>query len=300
MMHKKNFVAAIKVGSKVLRESSDRVSLPFGSEYSVLLKNLDTVRMQAKIDIDGQEACQWVVVGPGQSVEIERFFRGNRDGGNRFKFIERTERIEEHRGVKVEDGLVRVEFKREKVYELPKVVEHHTYHHHGWGYGYPYPHYWTPTSFGGTFNSGSGTGALVPQSRGLVVNASGSSRGTSSGPGGQSAGSAINGFTDMYKYSQQNMQYISSAEGERGNLLSQNEPGITVPGGISDQKFISVAGFECEASEAIVLHLVGRNGAQPIRVAKTVDNKPICETCGTKNKGTSKFCVECGTSLEKV
>lgn len=300
MMHKKNFVAAIKADGKVLRESSDRVQLPFGSEYSVLLKNLDTVRVQAKIDIDGQEACQWVVIDPGQSVEIERFFRGNREQGNRFKFIERTQRIEDHRGIKAEDGLVRVEFKREKVYEPSKIVEHHTYHHHTWPYVYPRPHippYYPHWNFCGTLSdaSYSGTRSLVSQSGGLVANASASNtRGTRSGPGSQSLGAlnVSNSVTDMYKYSQQNMQY---AEQERGN-----EAGITVQGGISNQKFISVAGFECESSEAIVLHLVGRSGAQPIRVAKTVEQKPICETCGTKNKGTAKFCIECGTLLEKV
>jgi hypothetical protein len=160
MMHKKNFVAAIKVDGKILRESSDRVELPFGSEYSVLLKNLDTVRMQAKIDIDGQDATSWLVIEPGQSIAVERFYRGNRDQGNRFKFIERTERIEEHRGIQAEDGLVRVEFKREKVYEPSKIVEHHTYHH--WPYYSSLPYIWN-------------TNLLAPQS-GLIANAS-SSRG---------------------------------------------------------------------------------------------------------------------------
>src|SRR5712664_927417 len=132
MMHKKNFVTAIKVDGKVLRESSDRVELPFGSEYSVMLKNLDTVRMQAQISIDGQDASGWLVVQPGESVDVERFYRQNSERGNRFKFIERTQRIEDHRGVGAEDGLVRVEFRREKVYDTPQIVEHHTYHHHSW------------------------------------------------------------------------------------------------------------------------------------------------------------------------
>ena len=75
MTYKKNFVAAIKVNGKVLRESSDRVELPFGSEYSILLKNLDSVRMQARITIDGVDAVDWVVINPNSSVEIERFLK---------------------------------------------------------------------------------------------------------------------------------------------------------------------------------------------------------------------------------
>jgi hypothetical protein len=154
MMHKKNFVTAIKVDGKVLRESSDRVELPFGSEYSVMLKNLDTVRMQAQISIDGQDASGWLVIEPGKSVDVERFYRQNRERGNRFKFIERTQRIEDHRGVSAEDGLVRVEFRREKVYDPPQIVEHHTYHHHTWPYVSPRPYPWSYPWYSSTTFSG--------------------------------------------------------------------------------------------------------------------------------------------------
>lgn len=278
MMHKKNFVGAIKVDGKVLRESSDRVELPFGSEYSVLLKNLDTVRMQAQISIDGQDASGWLVVDPGASVDVERFYRQNRDRGNRFKFIERTDRIEEHRGIGAEDGLVRIEFKREKVYEVPKIVEHHTYHHYRPYYG---PITWqVPYSYPYSYISQSGgqQGALTSQAG--VFNSSSSTTNTTgkrSGVGGQSV-LAMNTM-------------VASA---------QNEAGITVDGSISQQRFISVAGFECEASEVIVLHLVGNKQQTPVRIAKTVDQKPTCSTCGKKNKANSKFCIECGTSLQKV
>jgi hypothetical protein len=73
-----------------------------------------------------------------------------------------------------------------------------------------------------------------------------------------------------------------------------------VDGSISSQQFIPVAGFECDQSEVIVLHLIGKRGSQPVTVARTVAQRPTCETCGKRNKATAKFCVECGTSLEKV
>jgi hypothetical protein len=41
------------------------------------------------------------------------------NSGNRFKFIERTAQIEDYRGIKAEDGLLRVEYAFEK--EYPKV-----------------------------------------------------------------------------------------------------------------------------------------------------------------------------------
>jgi hypothetical protein len=107
MTHKRNFVIAIKVGGKVLRENADEVQLPFGSEYSVLLKNTNSVRAMAQISIDGVIAGPWYILGPNSSVEIERFNNsGNNERGNKFKFIERTEAVEEHRGIKIEDGLV--------------------------------------------------------------------------------------------------------------------------------------------------------------------------------------------------
>ena len=79
-----------------------------------------------------------------------------------------------------------------------------------------------------------------------------------------------------------------------------NEAGITVPGSVSEQKFVSVSDFATEQSEVIVLHLVGKVGGTQIKTAKTVRTKLSCETCGKKNKSSVKFCAECGTSLERV
>ncbi len=114
MMYANKFVAAIKVGGKVLREHGDTVYLPFGSEYSILLKNLSTARAQVKITIDGTDVLNGdsLVVNPGD-LELERFLK-EMDRGNRFKFIERTKAVEDHKGVGAEDGLVRIEYQFEK------------------------------------------------------------------------------------------------------------------------------------------------------------------------------------------
>jgi len=186
---------------------------------------------------------------------------------------------------------VRVEFKREKVYEPSKVVEHHTYHHHSWPYVYPRPYSWPyyePWNFCGTLNQNtSGSGSLVSQSSSLAAQCS---AGVTRSASASSASGPIAA-----------MNVISQSKGERGSLLMGfNDVGITVDGSISNQKFVPVAGFECEASEVIVLHLIGRKAQALVKVAKTVDHKPVCDTCGKTNKGTAKFCIECGTSLEKV
>jgi len=280
-MHKKNFVAAIKVGGKVLRESSDRVELPFGSEYSILLKNLDSVRMQAQITIDGQDATGWLVLNPNSSMDVERFVK-HLDRGNRFKFIERTEQIENHRGIKADDGLVRIEFKREKVYEAPQVVEHHTYNHHIYNHRYCYSEpCFRPYNPWITYTSNSSP----------LHNTVTATSGMRSGVGVR------------------NLNFIKSANASSGSLLSanavnmtsvQNEAGITVPGSESQQKFVYVSGFETEPSQVIVLHLVGRTGAIQVTQPKTVDIRVVCQTCGKRSKSTSKFCSQCGTSLEII
>jgi hypothetical protein len=83
----------------------------------------------------------------------------------------------------------------------------------------------------------------------------------------------------------------------RSQSMGQSTAGITVNGGQSNQRFVEVADFECEASDVIILHLIGKIDAKPIEKPITVDFKPQCDSCGKLNKATNKFCSECGTSL---
>jgi hypothetical protein len=311
MMYKKNLVAAIRVNGKVLRESNDRVQLPFGSEYSILLKNLDTVRQQVNIQIDGKESSGWIVLNPGEKQNLERFPRNNLSEGNRFKFIERTEAVENHRGIAAEDGLVRIEFKREIV-DPPPVQT------------------WTINSNDASINNAlgsqripgtgirSGTGAAsVVTDMWKYGNSNSypcssfdpSATVTRSGACGQSVNSS-----PRATYAQGNQSYSGTATMDwNGPLLNAqavyfdkqvipnlNDTGITVDGSLSDQQFTSVQGFDTEDPQVLILHLVGRQGDAPIQVARTVRIKVVCPTCGLKNRSLVKFCSQCGTNLEKV
>ena len=51
-----NFAAVIKCDGIILREQDKTVKLPFDSEYSILLKNLDSRRALVRIEIDGDNA----------------------------------------------------------------------------------------------------------------------------------------------------------------------------------------------------------------------------------------------------
>ena len=64
-----------------------------------------------------------LVLNAGQSIDLERSIRNNNlTEGNRFKFIERTGRIEEHRGIGIEDGLVRIEYQFEQLRPIINVA----------------------------------------------------------------------------------------------------------------------------------------------------------------------------------
>lgn len=122
MMYKNQFVVAVKHDGKILREMGDIVKLPFGSEFTVLVKNLNSRRAKFRLHIDGTDVLDGteIIVNANSETEVKRFIRnGNMDAGNAFKFIERTEQIENGpRGIKADDGIVRVEywFEQEKSY----------------------------------------------------------------------------------------------------------------------------------------------------------------------------------------
>ena len=129
-MYESKLVASLKANGKILREFKDTVYIPFGSEYSFLLKNLNTKRALVTVYIDGEDMTPGgLVLNAGQEIDLERSIKnGNLKEGNRFKFIERTGNIEQHRGVKLEDGLVRIEFQFEQ-YDLNQwfINNHSTY-----------------------------------------------------------------------------------------------------------------------------------------------------------------------------
>lgn len=114
-MHKNNFVVSVKSNGKILREKEDKVFLPFGSEYSLLIKNLDSRKAKVRIHIDSQDILNGssLIAYPNRYFEIEGFLDGLK-ARNRFKFIKKTQEISDHRGDRLDDGLIRVEFTFEK------------------------------------------------------------------------------------------------------------------------------------------------------------------------------------------
>ena len=244
MMFNQKLVASVKTQGKILREFGETVYLPFSSEFSILLKNLNTVRALVNIYIDGNSVVDGgLVLMPGQEIDLERWVKNsNLSEGNRFKFIERTDAVESHRGIKAEDGIVRVEYKFEKVF----------------------PNIW----------HGAVGGTLYRKNDGATYTAT--------------------------------LNSVSRCQSLHSEVTCSvplaNEAGITVPGSISEQKFSTASWFPTEPqTHSIVLRLLGETAEnKALREPVTVKTKLECITCGKKNKASSKFCSECGTSLQIV
>jgi hypothetical protein len=120
MMYQEKFIAVVKCNGKILREQNQcEVHLPFGSEYSLLFKNLDSRRVSVNVSIDGTDILYGssLVIDANSEGELERFL-DKVTHGNKLKFIEKTEQISEHRGDRVDDGIIRIEYAFEKL-EVP-------------------------------------------------------------------------------------------------------------------------------------------------------------------------------------
>jgi hypothetical protein len=272
-MYNSKLSVVVKSKEKVLREIKDVVYVPFGTEYSIVIRNLNSVRVSINLSIDGNDVGgnNSFVVNANSETEITRFIKnGNLTEGNRFKFIERTSAVEKHKGIGIEDGLIRVEFQFEKPitkYDMP-------WYNNGYnplgtprlgGPWNPYDTYYSTNAVGSSVLRGS-TKGIVPQTIGNVWASS----------------TTTNSPADT----------VSSKQ-------SSNDVGVTVPGSVSDQKFQMVSNFQLESEKhVIVLKMLGETeGGKPVVEPVTVKAKPSCSSCGRVNKATSKFCSECGTSL---
>ena len=116
MVHSNNLVIAIKVNGKVLREFGDTVYLPFGCEYSIYIKNLSDRKASVDLSIDGESILGYrsLIVDGNSDTEVERFLGDDLNKGYKLKFIERSDKVEEHRGVNAEDGVLVIKYKFER------------------------------------------------------------------------------------------------------------------------------------------------------------------------------------------
>mgnify|MGYP001563284318 CR=1 FL=1 len=280
-MFRKSFVACLKVQGQILRESEDTVRLPFGAEYAVFLRNYQSRRAVVRVEIDGQDVLDGrrLVVEPNSSLELERFLKdGDLHKGNRFRFIHKTEKIQAHRGDRVDDGIVRISWQYEQPTQqiITKTI-HHIYHDRAYRpETYPGGHLWYFVDSGGA-NTG---GATSDSATYTSYNATSNDVREMSVPCNATA-SAVPLAT----------HYTPAPNADEG---------ITVAGSHSTQTFqATYVGTLDPEVHVITLRLLGESPitGQVVEKPVTVKEKLQCPTCGTDNTSKHHYCGECGTCL---
>lgn len=279
-MFNKNLAMAVKVEGKVLREIDGKVYLPFGAEYTVYFKNTSTRRVKVKITIDGQDAMDGakLIIDANSTSELKRFIKnGNMTEGNSFKFIEKTEKISQHRGDRIDDGLIVVEYEFER--ELPR---------------YATNEYWDKL--------GVQPDVYRPNIRKAVY--------PTAAPQYDPNMTYSFGINDESAWADASMDWSESTHMPTAlNCATTAIPtravaksGITAPGSQNSQQFVNSSWRGTDSSigkASMTLELKGELEEEThVEAPVTIKTKVQCSMCGTEFKAGTKFCSECGTSLK--
>ena len=293
-MYNNKLVCAVKTGGKILREEQKDgnaiVTLPFGSEYSLLLKNLSGKRALVRIEIDGksiQNGGGGLVLDAGTEYEIERPVNKDR----KFKFIEKTQEISDYRGDRVDDSLIRVTWQ----FEQAKVE--YTYYQYTW----PPKTRKKITRRRSPYNPWDSWEEIeeeIPWSGVYYSNSSSSSAGALSSSNDSTTVTGTSG--------EENTTLTSSCCDVASAGVASAAParafasGITVGGEKSSQQFIgaSIGLLENEV-HSMVIQLRGIAGERIVEQPVTVSTRTQCCSCGRSyRKNKFKFCPNDGTALE--
>ncbi len=275
MTYADKFVAEVKQGGKILRVKDGAVYLPYGSEYSLLLKNLNSRRSSVKVSIDGEDVLDnhSLVLDPNCSTELQGFLRGN-VARNSFRFINKTKEISDHRGDRADDGLIRIEFAFEKSVEQPWITNVIKEVHHVYNPPITFTYYGSNAEWNYINNDSTDKGKNHVYS-------------SSAQPMSAAMPTSERRVT-MDSLGVQNVSQVPNAD-----------EGITVKGSEVNQQFNYTTLAELEESSVIIIALkgitqTGQNVSQPV----TAQGKLTCSSCGIKSKSSFKFCPNCGTLLE--
>jgi len=112
MVYSKKLVTVVKHNGNIIREDADIVKIPFGSEYSILMKNLSTQDCVVGVQIDSDDVLsdQKIIIRANTDHELLGFMNNNGVITNKFKFIQKTEKIVNYRGDRIDDGIINITF----------------------------------------------------------------------------------------------------------------------------------------------------------------------------------------------
>jgi len=285
MVYSSKFVAVVVCKGQIVRElredSDDVIRLPFGSDYSIRLKNLHSERAVVNIEIDGQDVLDGsrIVVNPNETADVEGFMEGS-TVHKKFRFIEKTQQISEHRGDFVEDGLIRISYRFEK--PKPPLKFNHPYYYDCLDkikkdirrYGRR-----CDDEYSSNFYDN-----ILGQNRPVITSSMG---GTSSS-------------CDMEPLMRACVDAYSDNDSLSKNAESDN--GITVAGADTHQHFNTtyVGALETQ-THSIVIRILGQTKeGKKFQRPKITRRKIQCPTCGTRSQSRIKFCSNCGTNISDI
>jgi hypothetical protein len=268
MVFNKNMVAVVKCNGKIMKEYKDTIYIPFDSEYSLLLKNLNSKKALVNIWIDNVDILNGnqLIVNANSELELERFI-DDLDIGRKFKFIKKTDTIRDLRGGdKIDDGIIKIEYKFEReVYQIPKIDYYPIY-------TYTYPQY--------NWICGSSSGTQYSQDTFTVS--------CMDSPHPKSILRSMNCSLD-------NSVSFDNLNSSINNQVC--EDGLTIKGSESTQQFKYGNIGELESESHIISFMLKGKNKDEIEILQpiTVKTKLECSVCSTKNNG--KYCTECGNYL---
>lgn len=272
-MYNNNLAMAVKVDGKVLREVNDKVYLPFGSEYTLYFKNTSSKRCRIKITIDGTDIMDGrnLIVNGNSNATVSRFIKnGNLTEGNSLKFIEKTEAISNHRGDKIEDGLITVVYEFEKDDDFLERLRRESNHFRCMG-------------------SLQGNG--VQQYRGLVAKAA-TWTNTATLCDATPQGITAPGSHNTQKF------HSASWNGSDGKGSSTMT--LQLKGEIEERKayYMDVGDRDSHTASEMLDYVSKEILSRRVDHSLLTSEKITCSMCGTKHKSSAKFCSECGASLK--
>ena len=121
-----DFALSIVHDGNPVREIDKGVAIPFDTEYKIRLKNGHDRKCTAKVFIDGalvSKLGDFILDSKGE-IDLERFLDSSLTEGRRFKFV-RLDHPDVDDPTRAQNGLVRVEFRLEKVRYLLKFDDEH-------------------------------------------------------------------------------------------------------------------------------------------------------------------------------
>ena len=266
MVYQNQYAVAVVQDGKIVPEQNGGVTLPYGSEYKIRLKNKSRQKSIADVYLDGKIACKGIILGEDGVVDLERYIRPGDSWASGAKF--KLARLS-HPGISDENddqnGLLEVRFYKELVKPKAETII----------IDRPYPVYpqpwqsppWPNTIWCETTNT-AGERYFSPQPI----------------------------CSDVHVYSNSVLRSNDLKGGPWNTLCSKQQemmkkgdgPAATVQGGLSKQSFTSVS-VEIDEKAWTGLYIRLRGVTKVTRLAK-------CE-CGHSRRSAEKFCPKCGEQL---